>query len=95
MKTPKLTEEQVQTALTELTGWQVVEGMLQKTFTFADFVGSLQFVVGLAVKAELANHHPDLDIRYNWVIVGLVTHDSGGITQKDVDLAKEANILVA
>ncbi|GAB4453230.1 MAG: 4a-hydroxytetrahydrobiopterin dehydratase [Armatimonadaceae bacterium] len=93
MRTPKLTDDELQKALTELDGWSLDEGMLKKTFAFTDFIGSVQFVTGLAFKAEIAEHHPDLDIRYNKVLVGLVTHDSGGITEKDVALAKEADAL--
>jgi 4a-hydroxytetrahydrobiopterin dehydratase len=93
MRMPKLTDAEIQGALTGLSGWAVEDGTLVRTFTFADFVAAMRFVVGLAMKAEVANHHPDLDIRYNKVKVGLVTHDSGGITQNDVDLAKAANVL--
>lgn len=83
----------MRTALTDLPGWSVKEGVLTRTFTFPDFVAAIQFVVALAIKAEIANHHPDLDIRYNKVHVGLVTHDSGGITENDTALAKEADTL--
>ena len=93
MRKPKLTEEQIQTALKDLSGWAVKDGVLTKTFTFPDFVASIQFIVALAFKAEAADHHPDLDIRYNKVHVGLVTHDSGGITENDTALAKEADKL--
>jgi 4a-hydroxytetrahydrobiopterin dehydratase len=93
MRKPKLTEEQIQSALTELPEWSVKDGVLSKTFAFPDFIGSIQFVIALAFKAEAANHHPDLDIRYNKVHVGLVTHDSGGITENDTALAKEAEKL--
>lgn len=93
MRTPKLSEEDVQTALKDLDGWSVEEGVLVKNFAFADFVAAMQFVVALAMKAEVADHHPDLDIRYNKVKVGLVTHDSGGITKNDIDLAKVADTL--
>jgi 4a-hydroxytetrahydrobiopterin dehydratase len=93
MRMPKLTEEEIQSALSNLPEWTRVDGMLVRTFQFADFVAAMQFVVALAIKAEVANHHPDLDIRYNKVKVGLVTHDSGGITKNDVDLAKAADAL--
>ncbi len=93
MRKPKLTKEQIKSALTELPGWSVTDGVLGKTFAFPDFVASIQFVVALAFKAENANHHPDIDIRYNKVQVGLITHDSGGITENDVALAKESEKL--
>jgi 4a-hydroxytetrahydrobiopterin dehydratase len=93
MRTPKLTDEAIQTALTELPEWRIEDGMLTRTFTFRDFVTAIQFVVAVSIKAEIADHHPDLDIRYNKVKVGLVTHDSGGLTVNDVNLAKEISTL--
>jgi 4a-hydroxytetrahydrobiopterin dehydratase len=93
MRTPKLSDEAVEAALAGLPGWSLDGGMLKRTFAFPDFVAAIQFVVALGFKAEVADHHPDLDIRYNKVTVGLVTHDSGGITEKDVALAREANLL--
>jgi 4a-hydroxytetrahydrobiopterin dehydratase len=62
-------------------------GELTRTFTFADFRAALGFVNRVGELAEAAGHHPDIDIRYNKVRLGLVTHDSGGITAKDFDLA--------
>jgi 4a-hydroxytetrahydrobiopterin dehydratase len=67
--------------------WKLVDGVLVKTVTCAGFVGSLAFVNEVGVLAQAADHHPDIDIRYNQVKLALVTHDSGGITQKDIDLA--------
>ena len=87
----KLSEEAVQGRLGELPGWQVANGALTKTFAFADFVQSLQFVNRLAQAAEDAQHHPGIDIRYSKVTVALSTHDAGGITEKDFALAQEAD----
>jgi 4a-hydroxytetrahydrobiopterin dehydratase len=67
--------------------WKRVDGALVKTVTCAGFVGSLAFVNEVGALAQAADHHPDIDIRYNQVKLSLVTHDSGGITQKDIDLA--------
>jgi 4a-hydroxytetrahydrobiopterin dehydratase len=67
--------------------WKLVDGALVKTVTCAGFVGSLAFVNEVGALAQAADHHPDIDIRYNQVKLSLVTHDSGGITQKDIDLA--------
>jgi 4a-hydroxytetrahydrobiopterin dehydratase len=61
-----------------------------RTFKFKDFVGSLAFVNKVGELAEKAGHHPDIDIRYNKVRLALVTHDAGGITAKDFDLAADA-----
>jgi len=87
----KLDAVEVQRRVSEdALGWMVEDGALTKTFTFHDFVHAMQFVNRLAESAEEAQHHPDIDIRYNKVTVGLSTHDEGGITEKDFALAEEA-----
>jgi 4a-hydroxytetrahydrobiopterin dehydratase len=91
MRTPKLSDETIQEKLAEIPGWGIAENALVKTFAFADFVQSMQFVNRLAIAAEAAQHHPDIDIRYSKVTVALSTHDSGGITEKDFALAQEAD----
>ena len=60
---------------------------IAKTFTFADFAHAIEFVNAVAVMAEDARHHPDIDIRYNKVRLALTTHDAGGLTHADLDLA--------
>lgn len=91
MRTPKLTAEQIQRALPDLPGWTYAEKSLRKTYTFADFAASLAFVNRVGTKAEAADHHPDINIRYSKVTLMLSTHDSGGVTEKDLDLAREAD----
>jgi 4a-hydroxytetrahydrobiopterin dehydratase len=88
-KAPKLTDAEVQAALHELPGWKLADGMLVKTYEHPTFPEAIVFVNAVAHLAELANHHPDIDIRYSKITLRLVTHDSGGITAKDVALAKE------
>ncbi len=73
--------------LSALPAWQVEDGMLTRTFSFADFRAALRFVNRVGNLAEEAGHHPDIDIRYNRVRLGLTTHDAGGLTAKDFDLA--------
>jgi 4a-hydroxytetrahydrobiopterin dehydratase len=90
---PPLSPEQAQSCLTRLAGWQIVAGELVKTFQFRDFVASLRFVNRVGELAELAGHHPDIDIHYNRVRLALITHDAGGLTQKDFDLASQAEKL--
>jgi 4a-hydroxytetrahydrobiopterin dehydratase len=85
--TAKLAQTQLISALAALPNWQLEQGELTRTATFPDFKQAMNFVNKVAAFAEAANHHPDIDIRYNKVRLALVTHDSGGITQKDVDLA--------
>jgi 4a-hydroxytetrahydrobiopterin dehydratase len=91
----KLSDEILTKEMTTLSAWRL-EGagdgrLLAREFKFADFVSAMQFVNRLAEAAETAGHHPDIDIRYNKVRVALVTHDAGGITQNDVDLARSAD----
>jgi 4a-hydroxytetrahydrobiopterin dehydratase len=73
--------------LSGLKEWRVENGELTRTFVFKDFVAALQFVNSVGKLAEKAGHHPDIDIRYNKVRLALVTHDAGGLTEKDFDLA--------
>jgi 4a-hydroxytetrahydrobiopterin dehydratase len=86
-----LTDSEVQNALNSLPGWQRNGIAIQRSFEFADFKAAMQFVNKIADAAEQANHHPDIDIRYNKVIMALVSHDSGGVTQRDVRMANKIN----
>ena len=70
-------------------GWTRKGDMITKTFQFNTFPAGINFVVRVAQAAETAGHHPDIDIRYTKITCGLTTHDSGGITQKDLDMANE------
>ena len=67
--------------------WKLYDGKLVREWTFQDFVQAMAFVNRVAKLAEQAGHHPDIDIRYNRVTLGLVTHDAGGITQRDAEMA--------
>jgi 4a-hydroxytetrahydrobiopterin dehydratase len=90
---PPLSTQEIASHLSKLPGWQVENGELTRTFNFKDFLGALAFVNRLGERAEEAGHHPDIDIRYNRVRVGLVTHDAGGLTEKDFVLAAAADKL--
>jgi len=83
-----LSDTQIQAALAGLPAWKVERGELPRTAVFADFLQAMAFVNRVADLAESAGHHPDLDIRYNKVRLGLCNHDAGGITQKDMNLAR-------
>ncbi len=74
--------------LARLKGWKQAGNAIQKQYTFADFKQAIFFVSGVAAVAEKAGHHPDIAIRYNRVTLILSTHDAGGVTAKDFDLAK-------
>jgi len=86
---PKLPQAELDKALRELPGWSVKDGAITKTFKHESFAEAIVFVNAVAHLAELANHHPDIDIRYSNITLALVTHDQGGITAKDVNLARE------
>jgi len=68
--------------------WTFVGGELTREWKFKDFVAAMLFVNHVAALAEAAGHHPDIDVRYNRVRLGLVTHDAGGVTRKDADMAE-------
>jgi 4a-hydroxytetrahydrobiopterin dehydratase len=82
-----LSEDEIRTRLEGLAGWELGEDAIRKDYRFDTFPQAVAFVVAVAFSAESANHHPDLDIRYNRVHVQLSTHSEGGVTEKDVDLA--------
>jgi 4a-hydroxytetrahydrobiopterin dehydratase len=75
--------------------WSRSGYLISRTFEFPDFVESIGFVAEVAVFAEKANHHPDIDIRWNKVTLRLSTHSEGGLTHKDTDLADLCDALYA
>ncbi|MGI0101896.1 MAG: 4a-hydroxytetrahydrobiopterin dehydratase [Nitrosotalea sp.] len=93
MTLAKLTEEQIQKELVNLQGWSVVNGKLHKDFVFADFIEAFGFMSKAAIHIEKMNHHPEWFNVYNKIKVELVTHDAGGITQNDINLARTLNSL--
>jgi 4a-hydroxytetrahydrobiopterin dehydratase len=86
---PLLPEAEVAAALAALPGWARVGDEIEKTFELATFPDAIAFVVRVGFLAEAADHHPDLDVRWRRVRVALTTHDSGGLTASDVDLAQQ------
>jgi len=88
-----LSAAEIDSRIAGLPGWHVEGGELVRTFEFKDFRAAMAFVKQVADLAEEAGHHPDIDIRYNRVRLGLVTHDAGGLTAKDFDLAAKADRL--
>ncbi len=89
----KLSEDQVATAVAEHPNWSEMNGAIQRTYQFNDFIESMAFVNKVADHAESVQHHPDILVRYNKVTLTLSTHDAGGITEKDFDFATEADKL--
>lgn len=84
----KLSTMAVSRRLAGLKGWTLAGNAIQKQFIFANFKEAMFFVNGVAAVAERSGHHPDMTINYNRVTLGLSTHDAGGITGKDFDLAR-------
>ena len=89
----KLNSEQIKAALPAVKDWKKKGASITRTFEFKDFVGAMDFVKKVARLAEKAQHHPDIDIRWNKVTLTLATHSEGGLTKKDFDLAKKIDAL--
>lgn len=87
MPASPLSDAEVSSRLSLLQSWQREGGEIVRTFQFADFRAALAFVNKVGDLAESAGHHPDIDIRYNKVRLALTTHDAGGLSAKDFDLA--------
>jgi 4a-hydroxytetrahydrobiopterin dehydratase len=90
-----LTEGEIGAALLRLPGWERDENAIRKTFVFDGFPLAMEFVNAVAAEAEAADHHPDIDIRWNKVTLYLTTHSAGGLTQKDVDIAESIESILA
>ena len=90
-----LTPDQIDAALVSLDGWERSDGVLRRSITFPTFLAGIDAVRRVAERAETADHHPDIDIRWRTVTFALVTHSEGGITEKDVGMAGEINRIVA
>jgi len=89
MTITKATESEIQQAMADLDSWTLESGKLHREYRFRDFVQAFGFMAQVALLAERAAHHPDWFNVYNRVVVDLTTHEAGGITQKDFDLARE------
>jgi 4a-hydroxytetrahydrobiopterin dehydratase len=83
-----LAPEELAAALRELPGWELRDGKLQRGLVFADFAEAFAFMTRVAAEAEQLDHHPDWSNVWNRVAITLWTHDAGGITQRDIDLAR-------
>ena len=89
----KYTAAQTKAALRFLPEWTKKGSAITRTFQFRDFSTGIEFVNAVARLAERESHHPDIDIRWNKVTLALTTHDEGGLTEKDFDLAMKADQL--
>jgi 4a-hydroxytetrahydrobiopterin dehydratase len=88
-----LTDNQITSHLKTMPGWSLLGKEIHRTFERKDFVAAMGFVTQVAIIAERADHHPDIDIRWNKVTITLSTHSAGGITAKDFTLAQEIDEL--
>ena len=88
MRPMSLTDDQLKTELKSLNGWTIQNGKLHKEITFGDFVQAFSFMTKIALHAEKMNHHPEWFNVYNRITIDLMTHDAGGITSNDVEMAR-------
>jgi 4a-hydroxytetrahydrobiopterin dehydratase len=79
--------------LTQMSGWELVEGALVKEYRRADFADSMRFVNRIADAAETANHHPDILVSWDRVRLTWVSHSEGGVTARDLDMARRSDDL--
>lgn len=88
-----LPDQEIEEFIEAHQGWSRSGSEIFRTYEFVDFNESMGFVTRLAMEAEKANHHPDIDIRWNKVTLTLSTHSEGGLTKKDLDLAAASDDL--
>ena len=93
MNREKLSVSEITAALAGLPGWSYADGKLRREFKFDDFVHAWGFMSSCALVAEAMNHHPDWSNVWNRVTVELMTHDAGGVSQNDIELARRMNQL--
>ena len=84
-----LSDDEISAGLGALPGWERQGDEIVKEYKFPRFMDAIGFVGWVADAAEAADHHPDIDIRYNKVRLALSTHSAGGLTEKDLNLARE------
>jgi 4a-hydroxytetrahydrobiopterin dehydratase len=88
---PVLTDKQIKLRLKAVPGWTKRAQTICRTFKFAGFLNSIKFVNRIAVKAQKADHHPDIDVRFDKVTLKLTTKDEGGLTGKDFAVARQCD----
>jgi len=87
MSSTRLSDDQIDRGLEALPGWERAGGIITSTYAMPSFPLGIALVDRVAVLAEAADHHPDIDIRWRRVTLRLTTHDAGGLTAKDLELA--------
>ena len=89
----KLSDSDVRSALRGLSGWTVLDGKLHREYKFVDFIHAFGFMTSAAIVAESMGHHPEWFNVYNRLTIDLTTHDAGGISAKDFELAAKLDDL--
>jgi len=95
MAVEKLTEGEINTALEQLPDWVLEAGKLHRALNFKNFVQAWGFMTQVAIVAEKMNHHPEWSNVYNRVVIDLTTHEAGGLTKRDVELAQKIDQIAA
>lgn len=95
MSIERMTPQQIEASLQELPGWNVKDDKLHRELKFKNFVQAWGFMTQVAILAEQMNHHPEWRNVYSRVTVDLTTHEAGGISQRDFELARKINVTLA
>lgn len=87
---PRLRPDAIARKLRRLPGWEYIakRKVISRTYGFPTFLAGIRFVDYVAELAEAADHHPDMDVRYSRVVISVSTHSAGGVTDKDIELAR-------
>lgn len=88
-----MTDKKITEEIAKLTTWKVVNGKLNRAFKFDTFIDAFAFMTKVAIIAEKMDHHPELFNVYNRVVIDLTTHDTGGISELDLQLAQKIDDL--
>lgn len=91
MARKKMSKEEIENALADLSGWKTENAQLKKRFSFANFAAALSFVNRVGAIAEASDHHPDVLFGWGYAEFFITTHDAGGITERDFALARQIN----
>lgn len=89
-----LNNEELQNAIATIEGWELTNGKLNAQIEFDNFKEAFTIMTRIAFEAELMGHHPEWTNVYNQLDISLTTHDAGGITEKDIELAKRINKII-
>ena len=89
-----LSKTEIQKGISDLDGWEYVDGSIKKTFSFDTYMDSINFINKLAEKAEKENHHPDMIVGWCKVGITFTSHDQGGVTAACAKMAKQADLIM-